>query len=348
MHRKFLLAGLFFAVSVRADYFPTSWRYLDPNAPSLAGIDWRIVRNSDFAEAASAALRAGGAYPLPELDLFARATSFYISTAGDPEKALVIVAGEFNLPALRQKAAKLGLKPDRFRGLELYLGPGKPLSFAIANERLLLFGARPALTAALERGMSDKETQMNPIYARAAQLASAYEFWVVSTRFDESLTGDLLPLEKVREDVAGIEAGFRFRNGLAATVTLDVFGVDSASTVAETLRTKLDNFAKAGGTVSITPQDEKVRIGLAIDDEHLAAMAGPAPAPAETAQPAAIVVQKGGRNETITLSPGAAGTAAKGQAAAAPKPEPAQPKVIRIYGLDEGVKEIKVPDPPRE
>ncbi len=325
------------AVAGWADYYPSSWKYTDPDAKRLIGVDWREVGKSGYADAVGLQFTKPGPFPLPALDFLSGAV--YVLATSDPGPPLVIVTGEFDLGMLRKKAAQAGLKAERYRTVETFLTSRDDiLGLAVVTDRVILFGGRNALHAAIERGQSTQEPTYNPLLANGSRLTESSDFWLISARGADAFVNEFLPLDGVRADVAAMQASFSIRHGLEAHAMMTTYSSGDAEKSADTLRTQFAAFASRGGAVTVTTDNTMVRLELSMKDSASPAIAlvDPAVLPGGT-----IVVNHGKGTENVTV----AATPITMEARVKPAEKAPEKQVIRIYGLDEGTREIPAPPP---
>jgi hypothetical protein len=172
----------------------------------------------------------------------------------------------------------------------------------------VLVGARKTLEAAIDRSLSESARLYSALLPRAARFAQA-DLWVVASQLPDPLAGVFVPLDT---PARAFEGGVTVQNGLQIDALLDAGSPDAAAAAAENLRQSAPAWPSIARAMQIAVSERSVSLTLAATADQLAASLR------QTSLPAASVPS--------------------------PEPEkPAGPQVIRIYGLDEGPREITLP-----
>ncbi len=157
---------------------------------------------------------------------------------------LAIAAGTCPAAALRTQAASKGLKPANYRGIELWISPGKTtLSVAQWSDWLLLIGMRKTLEAAIDRNLPEADASENgrsaeskrrysPLLARAARIAEGRDLWVVASQMPDPLASLFVPLDA---EARSFEGSASIRDGLELEGTLVAASPQAAAEIAQTL-----------------------------------------------------------------------------------------------------------------
>ncbi len=306
---KRVFAVLLFVVSTVArangESHPRVWSLAAPEATSLVGIQWQHVRNSVFGEAFRAELAGGGGLDLPDFDWLTLTDQILIA---GPD-ILVIATGAYHAEFL--KSLPQGIQ---YRNIAMH-GTSKQ-TVAMLTEQTLLLGSRKTVQAAIDRSLAETR-RPNGLFAKAAALSVADDFWVITKRLPDPVAGAFLPLDAFEEEVDAVEGGISFRDGLRVHGTLRASSAARAKGVSEHLRKLLPDMPEIARGMGVEAVDDEVRLELAVNAAQLA----------------------GG------LKNGA--TTAKAEPAKLAEKKPEGPQIIRIFGLDEGTREIvlKKPDP---
>lgn len=304
--RAILSTGLllFGVVRVSAESHPAWWRYASPEATALVGIQWEHLRSSPFAEAVAGELAGGDGLGFPDLECLKNSRQILISSPA----LLAIAAGNFPAATLREQAAGKGLKRAPYKNFEIWVTPGKDtLSVARMTDQLMLVGRVKNLQDAIDRSLLEEtERAYSPLLARAARYAQD-DLWVVARRLPDPLAEHFIPIEAQAE---GFEGGVSLQGGVRLGAVFSAESEEAAGELAEALKQSIRMLPPMARGIQINVVQNDVTLGMAISEEQFAA---------------------GLRTTTA--------------AAAAPKPEvtapkPAGPQVIRIFGLDEGPREI--------
>jgi hypothetical protein len=308
---RILFAILATAVFAGAESHPSWWNLASPDATALVGIQWENLRQSAFEDAVGTELSRGGSLGFPDLMCLKDARQILISSP----PLLAMATGAFPPATVRAQAGSKGLKPAAYRGVELWISPGRAeLSLAQVNDQLLLIGARKTLEAAIDRSLAETGRRTSPLLARGARLAEGWDLWAVATQLPDPLASIFVPLDA---DADWFEGGVSVKNGLEAGAALRAASDQAAEILAENLRQAVPTFPAIAQGLQVEVASDVVRLTLEVNQEQLSASlrrpaAQPAPQPpAETAPVAKTEPAK-----------------------------PSGPQIIRIYGLDEGPREI--------
>jgi hypothetical protein len=305
---------------------PSWWSYASPEATAIVGIQWENVRQSVFAEAVGAELSSLGSLGFPDLPCIREARQILISS---PE-LLAMAAGNFPPSGVQGQAAAKKMKRILYRGIALYVSPVKEtLSMAQIDEQLLLIGQLKTLESAIDRSQWSTgpiALRYSPLLSRAARAASAGDLWVVANRLPDPLASLFVPLEIAAEGFDGVVS---VRGGLHLDATVRTGTAPAAADIAESLTQSIPDMPGVAKGLQVSVTGDRVLLGLDLNSDQLAAslrqperVPVPAPEPAVVPAPAAPAV-------------------------VAEKPKPPEPQVIRIFGLDEGPREIVLPPEPR-
>lgn len=256
------------------------------------------------------------------------------------------------------------------------INPGAAaLSLCQFNERVVLIGSVKSLRAAIDRSLTETRTY-SPLLIQGARLARTRDLWAVATDLPDPLASIFVPLEVTAGSVRNFEGGITLREGLDLGAILDAGSEAAAAEVAGSIRKSIPQFpgvvkglqvATNGSSVTLALQVPKdilqasVRGGADADaplqteppvtftgSKVSAAASTPKPSPAPAAlkssevRPAlaASPVAPPPNPLPPPTAPSDAPVPASGAAVEPAKPEP---QIIRIFGLDEGPREIRLP-----
>jgi len=298
---------------------PSWWRYASPDATALVGIQWEHLRTSPFAEAVSGELSGDDGLGFPDLDCLKQARQMVISSPA----LLAMAAGNFPAATLREQATRKGLKRALYHDVELWVTPGKQtLSIARMSDQLVLLGLLKNLQDAIDRSLLEDTSRVSsPLLARAAHY-SHDDLWVVAARLPDALAERFLPIDPEAE---GFEGGVSLEGGLKLKAMFSSSSEEAADQLVETLKGMLVSMPLATQGIEIGIDQNHVTLSMAVTEQQLAA----------------------GLKSTTPVVAKAEPVVAKAAPKPEPKPEPvaakpAAPQVIRIYGLDDGPREIVV------
>lgn len=299
----------------------TPWRFAHPNAKALAAIDWQALQKGPGADL----FRSVG------LDGIADGTEFVERmdrllfsspgprTPGDREAPFLIYAeGRFNLAELRRRARQDGARTTAYRLVEVYVPPEGDVHVAVLSPMALLIGDRASLYAAIERKDGDR-APAGPVFDRALVLSRSSDAWAVFSVPPTSVAPDKLAAIPFAAGIETMELAMSVRDGAGFRMRMTAADERAARMLKANLEAAIalaamrgDGGAQIKGLLQlcrVTASGRSVNLALDARPAQLLVAAKPVrperPAPAE-----------------IALS------------------QPAGRKVIRIYGLDEGTREI--------
>lgn len=290
-----------------AESHPAWWLYASPEATALVGIQWEHLRTSPFAGAISGELSGDGGLGFPDLDCIKQARQILISSPA----LLAMAAGDFPTATFREQAAKKGLKRALYHEVEIWVTPGKEtLSIARMSDQLVLLGRLRTLQDAIDRSMLEEGNRhYSPLLARAARYAQD-DLFVVAAGLPDPLAGLFVPIDAEAKEFEGTVS---LQGGLSLGAILTASSEDAATQLAETLKKTVLSLPPVARGIEVGIDQKTVTLSMALSEQQLDA---------------------GLKASTPVV------------AKAAPKPvappKPAGPQIIRIYGLDEGTREIVV------
>lgn len=335
--RPFLLIAITAAVAC-AESHPTWWTYASPEATALVGIQWNNLRHSPFAAAVDAEISSTGPLAFPDLACLKQAREIVISSP----PLLAAEAGTFPAALVKDQAQQLGLRRTVYRGLTLWL-PEKASGLGVAqvSEQLLLVGTQNALKDSIDRSLLETGRMYSPLLPKAARFAQTGDLWVVAANLPDPLASLFVPLDVIPSDAEASEflGQVSVRNGLAVEGSFDAGSPEAAAKLAKELRERAPSFPPVARGLETATAQNRVTIALQVTTEQLSAALHPVPAPA------APVATNQIANQRAALIPAPA-VATPQAPASAPVTfeithvESSQPQIIRIFGLDEGPREI--------
>lgn len=299
---------LFGIGTAAAESHPAWWRYASPEATALVGIQWEHLRTSPFADAIAGELSGDDGLGFPDLDCLKDARIVISSPA-----LLAMAAGNFSPATFRPEAIRKGLKRALYRDVEIWVTPGKEtLSIARMSDQLLLLARLKDLQDAIDRSLLEEANRgVSPLLARAAHY-SQDDLWVVATRLPDPLAGLFIPIDAETE---GFEGGISLDGGLKLNAAFATPSGEASDQLVETLKAMLVSMPLATREIEIGVDQNNVTLSMAVTEQQLAAGL-------KTTEP---VVAK---SAPVMSKPVVS--------------KPAAPQVIRIYGLDDGPREIVV------
>jgi hypothetical protein len=284
---------------------------------------------------------------------------------------LAIAYGDFPSAKLRTDATAKGFKRISYKGVDVWVAPSPTaMSIAPLNSQILLIADRRTLEAAIDRMPTEKTAseggrQYSPLLARAAGFAEQ-DLWVVSSALPDPLASRFVPFDA---DASSFAGGVSMSRGMHLEATLETSSAQAAAQLAVRLRKDINSLPSVASGIQISTDAQTVTFALDVTGEQLqsslrpqlGAAREPEPAAKPVAAPAPPVamVAVNGIAVPVDPVPAAAVRAVAVPSIApvlakpatpplelreAPKPPPRQ--VIRIFGLDDGVREIELPPVP--
>jgi hypothetical protein len=348
---------------------PALWRFVDPNAKALIGIDWARIRTLHAGTMIREQwLTAGALAAVPGLELLDQVDRVLISSPGknsadDSSESAILIAihGHFDAAKVRQLFTHLGAKPQSYNSFQVYRPQGKhpegsdlkDTAWVLFDAETILFGDAPSIFAALDRNQFvQASTQPTPasgsMLARAAEMDARYELWVILAATEMMSSDRIAALFHGGDwasEVQGLEAGFDLRTGLAADVTVR-FSSDAIAKRVTAELTHVVNLAVKDKSAGAQAQNIAKKLKFNVDgsaakvslrlteqelEESTVAFAASRKAAAANAG-----LTEGVKEKLTSNAP----------PAPVPVATPAKPGVIRIEGLDEGTREIPYHEPP--
>jgi hypothetical protein len=337
-------------VSAQTD--PALLRFIPANSKAVISVDWKALRATHI----GALLRdkyvsvdPGSAIPGAEfLDDVDR---FVISSPGrgnanetSEPPMLVVVRGHFDLAKVRKTLADHGAKAQLFNSIQVYRPQGtssRDMAFVLLDAQTILIGDAGSIFASLERNAKAAQgADAGPLLARAAEMDSRYDLWALMSGLQSFANDRLMGLLAgggLQSDSRSFEAGISLRNGLAADISVifpsELEARSSASEFSKLIKAAIKE--KIGGPAMLD-LEKRLRVGVE---------------GAATKISLRLNSQEFEKNAHIF----AANRQRQASAAAdiIPVAEAVQrapklaPQVIRIEGLDDGPREIRLkPDQP--
>lgn len=332
---------------VSAETDPALLRFIAPNSKAVISVDWKTLKASHI----GALLREkfvdsnpGSAMPgtefLDDVDrciISSPGRTSAIETTDAP--MLIVVHGHFDLGKVRKLLAQHGAKPQMFNSIQVYRPQGKSshdMAFVLVDAQTILIGDAPSVFAGVERSANPATPESTSLLARVTEMDSRYDVWALMTGFTSMASDRLMGLlaggGPSGSEARSFEAGVSLRNGLVADISLFFPSEPEARSVASEF-SKLIKAAvkdKIGGPAMI---DLEKKLKIAADGAVAKISLRLTPQELEknarifaAARPQPVVAQADIQPVTRGLPPVAK----------------AEPKVIRIEGLDEGTREIKM------
>jgi ribosomal protein L12E/L44/L45/RPP1/RPP2 len=326
---------------------------IQPDAGFVLGIEWRKIVDSSVGATLTEQIKKTPLPPIPaaaalldallhDLDsvVLAASSTELSKTAGAQPRALVVLKGRFK-PELRSQLKGMAKRSETYRSVELLTAPedtpaaGAP---ATANKNRIAFldantvvaGDLGEVRAAIDRVKGGNLTAARGgILDGMAELASKNDFWVVFDLPANALKEAPPAAAEMFNGVKGAELGMSFQQGFALQMNIRTKDDASATAVAQALQgliaigamsqSQSPQASEVLKKIRIAPENSRVKLALSLDRNELEKMIKEA-------------------QSSATSAP---------KKTAAPAPERAGPKTVRIIGLDNGPVEVPFSTPKR-
>ncbi len=338
-----------------------SWELAPPDAKILLGVDVRGLRNSSLSDSITPQMRAQMQAPmamlhvpraelLDDIDSVFLASTASLSSASksvapaDPPKAgaagakaspafVLVITGTF--PDEHLRPLLKGAHPS-YKGINVYRGTGAdPTSVAVLDEHTILMGDDKSIYRAIDRKTTGVKAQ-GPLLARARELAGANEIWIVARDSSGALQKATGPAAMFASEIEGLDLGLAVRDGFNMDISLATKSEAGAEALAQLLATQMQSAvnAKLDGQkaqdfwrkVKMGAVGKSMQVQISMTKEELQENIRLAQEQ-RASQPALQVA--GGPSARPAIMP-------------APPPKPSGPRVVKIYGLDDGVRELRL------
>lgn len=349
MFRPLLNFILLLAAAVAsAQTDPALLGFIPPNPKAVISVDWKTLRATHI----GALLKEkyvdadpGSAIPgtefLDDVDrvVISSPARSHADETSDPPM-LVVVRGHFDLGKVRKTLADHGAKPQLFNSIQVYRPQGKnsrDMAFVLVDAQTILIGDAGSIFASLERKANPTPADAGPLVARAAELDSRYDVWALLSGMP-GMPGDrligLLAGGGLQSESRSFEAGISLRNGLAADISLIFPSEPEARSMASEF-SKLMKAAikdKIGGPAML---DLEKRLKVAAEGATTKISLRMTPQEFEKNAQIFAATRQQPTLAAAEIKPDAAQTI--------PTPaNPPPPQMIRIEGLDDGPREIRM------
>lgn len=362
--RRILVAGLlscFLAAVVwcapGSVSMPSLWRYAHPEAKALIGIEWSRILNSPLGQQMRQKITESGMSEMEGLDFLDDIDRVFISSPGNPEgeteqqpPVVIAARGRFDLAKVREIAAAKMTAVSSYQSIEIleqHEAGNVSMAMALVDSRTILLGDSESVMAAIDYHLAaDPGMASNPLFLRAVELAAGNDLWIVAhaspSDFSKATT-DQAPFLK---DVERIEAGLSFQDGLGLQLNLGTASEDSAQTLAGGLQFMLamllsgqqnqpgmPNFSEK---LRVSTDGSMVRLAFSLDQSELEQ--------AFNQVESSVASSLGGAGDVevraAVRGDGEWNMGSQPHEMAVSPPVVPENQVIRIYGLENGPREI--------
>ena len=315
------------------------WAFVHPKAAFIAGMSWQSVKNSEFVQILRRDMGGKTTTNPADLDFVDRLDFALLSvpelTPGPAPAAtktmLAVLRGKFDLVKLHSMAAKEGANAQTYNDVEL-LSPPKDDSAVVAvlDPMTLLIGDRQSVMLAIRNRYhqaSDSE-----VMRRALAASDSANIWMVfDTPTDAGGSAPML------QGLKRMTLAVNLHRNAELALDVEAQDVQHAAGFAAAAQMMVNAQNVKMGALKVASSGNSVRISSTVTPEQV--KAGAEQFVQGMAQGMAKNISLGGFSGLLGMR--AAKTQAP-QAAAEEPPLPPEKNVIKIYGLDEGVREIPV------
>lgn len=322
-----------------------------PDAKLLVGLDWRRILESPLGPTVQKQVQQGVHPLLGFLDSIDNLDRMLVSSSGsdDGGKSPMLVVGEgrFLLPKIRAMAKADGAISKRYNDVELLVPPNAgtlDLHFALLDSQTILFGDGASVKQAIERWQrGGGGHEKNPSFARATTLSATQQAWAVIQEPNDSLASLGFAGSAIAEQTETIEIGMSFTQTFNASLWIKAVSEEGAQMLSTGLPALLQmaavtytnqpSLTQLARRLKVTTEQTYLKMGFSIDAKLLEQSIAEFRAASQPQAPAKVTPR--------LEAPTAAQIESK-----APSVAPMR-RVVRIVGMEEGVKEIPLtPAPP--
>jgi hypothetical protein len=340
-----------FATALTAQTGEPAWELADPGSKVLIGINVRNIRDSAIGQSISAQMKnqpspaAAMPFRVPGIELLSDIDSVFVaSTAEMPAGKAATPAARKNPPFLLVLSGTfppdhlqplLSGKNPSYKAYNIYGSNGA--NFAVMDDHTLIFGDGKSIRAAIDR-KGAKPTIASPVFARAQELAAANDVWIVAKDTAEGMR-QAAGAAPFASEIEGLELGMQLRQGFGLDLNLATKTEAAAAMLAQLITTQMQSAALGKSSdPAIAEILNKLQIGAEGNrmTMHVA------------------LTQEEMERSMNALQAARMNTGARAYSAHTPEPgaapsrpaTPPGPRKVRIYGLDEGVREITIDPKP--
>jgi hypothetical protein len=325
---------------------PALLRFIPPNPKALISVDWKTLKSTHIGALLRAKYIDGdsnsaipGVEYLDDVDRFIVASPGTVRAEESSEPPmLVVVRGHFDLAKVRKTLAEHGARPQSFNSMQVYRPQGKSgrdLAFVLIDAQTILIGDASSVFASLERNANPTPPDAGPVLVRAKELDSRYDVWAILSGMQSIASDRLLGLLAgggLQSESRSFEAGVSLKNGLLADIAL-IFPSEPEARSMVSEFSKMMKAAikdKVGGPAMV---DFEKRLRVAADGATARISLRMTPPEFEkNAQIFAVARQQ----------QAVAAAEVKPAVEATPGALKAAPQMIKIDGLDDGPREIRL------
>jgi hypothetical protein len=365
----------FLLASATAFAVEPAWELAPSDAKFMVGVDVRSLRNSSVVDSMTEQMRSQvqaqmqmpmAMLHLPITDLLQDIDNVFLASNGDMVTPPRATGGKVDSTVSPAGAAKgnpaflmtvTGTFPDEhlrplltgphpsYKGINVYRGTGQNnMSFAVLNEHTLLMGDEKSIYRAIDR-KSVGAKAVGPLFAHARELAAANDLWMLARDESGALQKATGPGAMFASEIQGFEFGLALRDGMNMDFSLATKTDATAKAFSQVVLSQMQTAAASKmdpqlaerfwKNVKVGADGNRMRVQIAMTKEELAANMRMIQERRSGDAESRFAVRK--PQDSTVPSSSVQPLAASAQPAAPPKP-----RVIKIYGLDDGVREVSL------
>ena len=308
---------------------PADWRFADPGAQLIGGVEVHALLNSPLVKAAldQVAAKMGNAAPMMQMTLgtLSGVSQVYFSVttrhanAGQQQEPETIMMIRGTLDDAVARAFLQGA------GAAARSQPPQPnMEMSRVDANTILVASPALLSAAVRRIQRPSPAQPAPLLARARTLSEGNDFWIGGS------LPDIPAVALIAGGIKGLALGLSLQNDLRLQLAVDMPTAETAQQMAAQVRKSMDETRQNKNSpdmkVETKVEGTTLRIAASMDG----------------AQVLQVLTE---RLKDGLPAPGAllGGGPTKSVSTPSQPPAPQRPRSVKIYGLDDGPKEVPFP-----
>ncbi|MGD1090947.1 MAG: hypothetical protein ABSB35_03030 [Bryobacteraceae bacterium] len=307
---------------------PSALEFTHPDAKALIGLDIRSLRQSSVAQIFGSDIKQTGVgmFQFPGMEILDDVDQIAVSSPGPEEGGkkenppfLLIATGHF---APEHVGPLLHGEHQTYNDVKIY-PMGDNMGLAMLNPQTIVLGDVPSIKGAIDhRGAKNP----NSLVTRGAAMSSSYNVWLIATISPSAFQPGAVSFGRFVQDIRGIDAGISLHEGMDLDVGVLTSTPEAAELIGKlitngmqtALTSKLDikEALNVARKVQVSSDGNRIHVKFALTQEEL-------------------------ENQIRTMRKAPPTTNLR---IAEPTSAPVNraPQTIRIYGLDDGVREIPV------
>ena len=348
-----------------------AWELAPPDAKILIGVDVRGLRNSSLSDSITPDMRKQMQAPMamfhvPGIELLDDIDSVFLASTGDlssmskssmtttvstaskpaapkPNTPFVLVVSG-NFPDEHLRPLLKGAHPS-YKGINVYRGTGAdPTSIAVLDEHTVLLGDDKSIYRAIDRRIAKLPAQ-GPLIGRGRELAEVNDIWIVARDSSGTLQKATGPGAIFASEIEGLDLGLAVHDGFNMGIGLDTKTEAGAQMLSNLISTqmqtavsaKLDDqkAAEFWRKVKVSSEGKRMQLRVALTKEELAENI-------RIMQEQRSALPSAKSAASMRVNSGDVAVSGPGLVTTTHPAAPPQPRSVKIYGLDDGVRVINL------